>query len=736
MTRTKRRTISPDPGPSRNRKRSRLALAADPIIVEDEDDMDVILARIKEQQDSEKLARLQEEQGLGVAGPGVAPQSVSSDEALARKLAREWGHEVIEIDSDSDGVINIDDAVGDEHISAPNMRELITEEGNDISPDQHLEQFRSIFTAVQPCRKCSKAIAAPRGFVVFKNLTGPMPASLELRAIALFEALGGFDRLYLGERASSESRAQANLEKRKQKSKSDNGVGYGKGSSGGSYRGGRTGNAGSSRRKRLDDHWDDTLVAAFTTISSLLPSPCAENASVYDMLPHPSIGSLLLVSHLPGLLVTLLRNDSVTDWIAREPLYQSMLDLLRRLSDHELTVSVLTGKRWVIKDSKGLEAWMWDETEIEWEDAGSDENTASGPPIYHHFQRLTKQSQAFLSGASQSLETAEEPDETMIKGLSLCGEIIAANDTIERACTILENIANKHSNSTSARSDKGKGRAPAPRNLEAQYSQACEKTAFRYVLLHDDNGQYRDFNFIREIQTTQNSTRNPKDRLHLIKELAVMATSLPPGIWVRVDEVRNDVIKVMIAGPQGTPYAGGLFEFDCFIPLQYPNGPPIMHFRTTGGGFVRFNPNLYEGGKVCLSLLGTWQGRPEEQWTSKSTLLQVFVSIQGMIFVELPYFNEPGYGAPNPKSSASIQYNQRIILETTRLGIVDWLSDGMRSSIWADVIKSHFTIWKDTIREQITQWAKLNPSIRHNNGRDLLADYDSGIQRIQRWNIG
>ena len=55
---------------------------------------------------------------------------------------------------------------------------------------------------------------------------------------------------------------------------------------------------------------------------------------------------------------------------------------------------------------------------------------------------------------------------------------------------------------------------------------------------------------------------------------------------------------------------------------------------------MRFNPNLYNCGKVCLSLLGTWPGRPEEQWTSQSTLLQVLVSIQSMILVELPYFNE------------------------------------------------------------------------------------------------
>ena len=108
----------------------------------------------------------------------------------------------------------------------------------------------------------------------------------------------------------------------------------------------------------------------------------------------------------------------------------------------------------------------------------------------------------------------------------------------------------------------------------------------------------------------------------------------------------------MIAGPEGTPYAGGLFEFDCFLPLEYPHKPPMMHLRTTGGGTVRFNPNLYPNGKVCLSLLGTWSG---PGWVpGRSTLLQVLISIQSMILCDEPYLNEPGWAnsAGTPQSIA------------------------------------------------------------------------------------
>ncbi len=62
-------------------------------------------------------------------------------------------------------------------------------------------------------------------------------------------------------------------------------------------------------------------------------------------------------------------------------------------------------------------------------------------------------------------------------------------------------------------------------------------------------------------------------------------------------------MRALIAGPEGTPYAGGLFAFDIWFPAGYPNVPPLMLLETTGQGRVRFNPNLYADGKViCLPI--------------------------------------------------------------------------------------------------------------------------------------
>ena len=86
---------------------------------------------------------------------------------------------------------------------------------------------------------------------------------------------------------------------------------------------------------------------------------------------------------------------------------------------------------------------------------------------------------------------------------------------------------------------------------------------------------------------------NPKRTLTLAKELSTMATSLPPGIFIKSQQNRPDCIKALIAGPEGTPYYHGLFEFDIFATPNYPAEPPKVHFLTTAGGRVRFNPNLY-----------------------------------------------------------------------------------------------------------------------------------------------
>jgi baculoviral IAP repeat-containing protein 6 len=91
------------------------------------------------------------------------------------------------------------------------------------------------------------------------------------------------------------------------------------------------------------------------------------------------------------------------------------------------------------------------------------------------------------------------------------------------------------------------------------------------------------------------------------------------------------------------PYLGGMFEFHVYFPLEYPHVPPSVQFMTTAGGTVRFNPNLYTCGKVCLSLLGTWSGEP---WNpSVNNMMHVVLALSVMIFTNQPLQNEPAYSS-------------------------------------------------------------------------------------------
>lgn len=85
-----------------------------------------------------------------------------------------------------------------------------------------------------------------------------------------------------------------------------------------------------------------------------------------------------------------------------------------------------------------------------------------------------------------------------------------------------------------------------------------------------------------------------------------------------------DAMQAMIFGSSGTPYAHGAFLYNFLFCDDYPSRPPKCLLETTGHGKVRFNPNLYNCGKVCLSLLGTWG----DNWKpNESTLWQILISI-------------------------------------------------------------------------------------------------------------
>ena len=110
-----------------------------------------------------------------------------------------------------------------------------------------------------------------------------------------------------------------------------------------------------------------------------------------------------------------------------------------------------------------------------------------------------------------------------------------------------------------------------------------------------------------------------------------------------------------------------LFEIN--IPAEYPEKPPHLIFHTKYND-VRFNPNLYTCGKVCLSILGTWNG---PSWTFCMTIRTVIISISGLVLIDNPIHNEPGY--EDAKPDVVNRYNAVVEYQSINVGIVKTLQN-------------------------------------------------------------
>lgn len=184
--------------------------------------------------------------------------------------------------------------------------------------------------------------------------------------------------------------------------------------------------------------------------------------------------------------------------------------------------------------------------------------------------------------------------------------------------------------------------------------------------------------------------------------------------------------QMLIIAVDDTPYATGCFIFDVMFPDNYPQSPPKVNLQTTGRGAVRFNPNLYNCGKVCLSLLGTWSGRSEgEKWNpGLSTFLQVAISIQSLIFVPQPYFNEPGwerYMGTADGDRRSKQYNVVIEKGTTQYAIIEMIQNPPEA--WKDVILTHFRMQSARVMKNVTKW--------HGKDHKLTKEVQSLLEGLQ-----
>ncbi|XP_034488815.1 baculoviral IAP repeat-containing protein 6 [Drosophila innubila] len=408
----------------------------------------------------------------------------------------------------------------------------------------------------------------------------------------------------------------------------------------------------------------------------------------------PIFQTLLQQSCLIPALSSYLRNDSVLDITRHIPLYRAILKLLRALSLSKNLVSLLQPT--------------------------SSANGECTPPIAEllksmktcvdtYAKRLKVNKKSNIKGQTHQLTfNIDDGDD---EGLALLIPDIHETCVLVQKTTDADALINMlHTH------DDGMGslERPLTKSVEQRYLELMKKRQFDTydMIVESDNNSFR---FVVS-HHFEKMVRLAGDRYHpsrvkrLAQEAVTLSTSLPlsfsSSVFVRCDTDRLDIMKVLITGPADTPYANGCFEFDVFFPPDYPNLPMLINLETTGRHSVRFNPNLYNDGKVCLSVLNTWHGRPEEKWNAQtSSFLQVLVSIQSLILVPEPYFNEPGFersrGTPSGTNS-SREYNSNIYQACVRWAMLEQIRNP--NPVFTDVIHKHFWLKREEICTQIEGW--------------------------------
>ena len=110
----------------------------------------------------------------------------------------------------------------------------------------------------------------------------------------------------------------------------------------------------------------------------------------------------------------------------------------------------------------------------------------------------------------------------------------------------------------------------------------------------------------------------------IVKETQRLMQEPLPGISAVPDEQNACYFHVVIAGPEGSPFEGGVFKLELFLPEDYPWSAPKVRFITK-----IYHPNIDKLGHICLDIL-------KDKWNPALQIWNVLLSIQSLLLVPNP----------------------------------------------------------------------------------------------------
>ncbi|KXJ10558.1 ubiquitin-conjugating enzyme E2 N [Exaiptasia diaphana] len=110
----------------------------------------------------------------------------------------------------------------------------------------------------------------------------------------------------------------------------------------------------------------------------------------------------------------------------------------------------------------------------------------------------------------------------------------------------------------------------------------------------------------------------------ITKETQRLMNEPVDGITALPDEHNARYFHVDVNGPSDSPFEGGRFKLELFLPEDYPMAPPKVRFMTK-----IYHPNIDKLGRICLDIL-------KDKWSPALQIRTVLLSIQALL------------SAPNP----------------------------------------------------------------------------------------
>ncbi|XP_069473488.1 ubiquitin-conjugating enzyme E2 N-like [Ambystoma mexicanum] len=113
----------------------------------------------------------------------------------------------------------------------------------------------------------------------------------------------------------------------------------------------------------------------------------------------------------------------------------------------------------------------------------------------------------------------------------------------------------------------------------------------------------------------------------LIKETQRLLAEPVPGRKAELKECNAQYFHVVIAGLQDSPFEGGAFKLELFLPEEYPMPAPKERLMSK-----IYHPNVNKLGRICLDIL-------KDKCSPALQISTVLLSIQALLSASNP--NDP-----------------------------------------------------------------------------------------------